>query len=824
MSRPALTLACLGSLGLAAHAVAAPRLLPAVEVEELVYTFAPADNGSGPLWGNASTCIVRSGSEVFASGLETLKDVPPLNNVRWLLFQRGAEGWALQQADPSGRTREPCPLGLFPGGRLLLSVNPTLTALPARNGAAQPQILEFDAAHPKAPPKTLLPGWDGTPPFSEHSYRSFAVDGPNRELILLQNIGYGHAEWTFLDRTGQWAARGQLKWPWGAEYEKPEPVRLCYPALALKDRAVYFLGVSDIIEPNLAWRAAKKEITGQNWDYDFRRLFFAWCPDVGTGTFSDWIEVASRETTCGWIMPCDLWVGPDRAVHLLWRERALDERLRARFYPAEKQRRTLNYAVVRDGQVTERRILASSGEEQPGETVEAARFQVAPGDRLFVVYYAYGSAAGGKPFNGNRVLEILPDGSRSEAVTVPLQNPFTNFMTASWRGGSEPSALLDVFGTTVAGPGMYYARIQLLNPILADVSLEVRRTATGSHLSADGSGSVSAVGQIVSWTWDLGGTPAQGVAVSQDFGHGGSVRVALTVADDQQNRQTVTRTVELPPAPGDFGLPHWGGVARTECEGFAAEGGGTIHVRADKLNSSGLSLSHWNSRGHWLEWDVEIPVDGTYFLLVRYATPEEATRAVTLDGKPLPPLRCASSRGYGSDTVDHWAVTALSPAEGQPVAVPLNRGTHRLRLENPDGTGLNLDCLDWVPSQAAAVADGQGAPAGFDWAATTDGCRVLLPRRGTLAPSRLQAEQGFCFTVLLGPSFPGDGSKDAPPSTLRLFEDGKELGPAHVPHVDIRTTGRGRFSHYGTSLYLSASDNSDPRRNGRTYTWEMATP
>ena len=59
--------------------------------------------------------------------------------------------------------------------------------------------------------------------------------------------------------------------------------------------------------------------------------------------------------------------------------------------------------------------------------------------------------------------------------------------------------------------------------------------------------------------------------------------------------------------------------------------------------------------------------------------------------------------------------------------------------------------------------------------------------------------------------------KDVPPSTLRLFENGKELGPAHAAHVDIRAKGGGQFSHWNTTLYFSASDNSDPRTNGREY-------
>jgi hypothetical protein len=187
-------------------------------------------------------------------------------------------------------------------------------------------------------------------------------------------------------------------------------------------------------------------------------------------------------------------------------------------------------------------------------------------------------------------------------------------------------------------------------------------------------------------------------------------------------------------------------------------------------------------------------------------------------------LNCPSTRGYGSDSVDNWGTAALLDAAGKPLAIHLTQGGHRLRFENSDGTGLNLDCLDWVARTAGEPRDdtGASAPDGFAAVTAPDGFRFLKPLRGTLCPSRMQPEQGYCFTVLLGPGFPGDGVPDRPGSTLRLLEDGRELGPAHAAHADIRTHGSGRFSHYGTTLYFSAADNSDPRRNGRKYTWELA--
>ena len=118
--------------------------------------------------------------------------------------------------------------------------------------------------------------------------------------------------------------------------------------------------MSDIVEPNEAWRTFKRELTGQPWDYDFRRLFYSWTQDVTREPFAAWVEIASRDKTCGWVSPGDLWLAPNGDAHLLWSERAIDERLRAKFFPEAKQSHTLNYAVVRACQVVHRRTLMES--------------------------------------------------------------------------------------------------------------------------------------------------------------------------------------------------------------------------------------------------------------------------------------------------------------------------------------------------------------------------------------------------------------------------------------------------------------------------------
>ena len=72
---------------------------------------------------------------------------------------------------------------------------------------------------------------------------------------------------------------------------------------------------------------------------------------------------------------------------------------------------------------------------------------------------------------------------------------------------------------------------------------------------------------------------------------------------------------------------------------------------------------------------------------------------------------------------------------------------------------------------------------------------------------------------------PADNSNNPFQSTLRLFEGSLELGPAHSLHANIKNLGQGRFSHWaaidgsGEGLHFSASDNTDPRTNGKTYSY-----
>lgn len=117
---------------------------------------------------------------------------------------------------------------------------------------------------------------------------------------------------------------------------------MAYPNVALKGRRA-FCGVSDIVEPNKEWKTFKHELTGREWDYAFRRLFYTWSPDMTKGQFQDWVEIANRDQTAGWITPA-IYGSPLMAPRISfgWKK-ALDERLSA-LLPDAKQRYELNYA------------------------------------------------------------------------------------------------------------------------------------------------------------------------------------------------------------------------------------------------------------------------------------------------------------------------------------------------------------------------------------------------------------------------------------------------------------------------------------------------
>ncbi|MDP2898414.1 MAG: hypothetical protein Q8Q12_17890 [bacterium] len=425
---------------------------PVVEVEEVVCTYVPPDNGAGPLWCYGAPLIVRWRDRVFVSAMETGEGVPKLCNTRWQLFMRGDDGWKLQRKADAYREREPCPLVAFSAGRLFLSVNPSISPPGTQYGPCEPHLLEFSAEKPSELPKQLRPVWQGETRFTDHSYRGIAADGARGEILLLNiHAETGEQFWSFLDTDGKWSRQGKIRFP----------IRSCYPQVALKDRAAHVLAIGDIVEPNEEWRAYKKEKTGREWDYVFRRLFYAWTRDITTTDFAEPLELENLDATGGYIRNLDLWLGPESSVHVLYLKMPVQSALiRDRFLPGEKITTSLEYTILRNGNVVRRATLLKGGEGESNDIPGNARFQVTAEGELSVVYFSSGVDKNGKPVSENRITRILPE-TDSKPVTIPLEHPFTTFFTACERGGSAPSKIIDLFGTGYQPNTLRYARVRL---------------------------------------------------------------------------------------------------------------------------------------------------------------------------------------------------------------------------------------------------------------------------------------------------------------------------------------------------------------------------
>jgi hypothetical protein len=137
-----------------------------------------------------------------------------------------------------------------------------------------------------------------------------------------------------------------------------------------------------------------------------------------------------------------------------------------------------------------------------------------------------------------------------------------------------------------------------------------------------------------------------------------------------------------------------------QAEDFADQGEGVVEERDDRHATWGTMITKWHADlGHWLQWRFQVPEDGRYRVIFRYATrSENARRRFEIDGEP--PHEAARefafphSGGYGSNPTD-WQYRPLQDAEGKEVVVPLAAGEHIIRMTNL-GDGLGLDFIALV--------------------------------------------------------------------------------------------------------------------------------
>jgi len=413
-----------------------------VEVEETVCTSGNPNNGAGALWCYGAPLVSRIGERVFVSAMEVGEGIPPLCNTRPRIFMRDDDGWHAVWHPDDFREREPCPIVCFQDGTLILSVNPLIDVTESRRGACNPHLLQFSADNFDATPKAIQPKWVEDTRFTEHSYRGIASDGVRGEILLFNiDAQTGDQCWSAFDADGNCCNRGRIRFP----------IRACYPQVELHNRAGHILAIGDIVEPKEDWRTYKHEKTNRAWDYVFRRLFYAWTPDATTTSFTPPIEVDNVDATGGHISNLDLWVGADGDAHLLYIKQPTVPLLRERYFPEIRLTRTLEHCVISRGEVISQNKLLVSGEDIVGDAPAYARICATPDGKLFAVCVCNPPAV--------KVMQISSP-QRTEPIELELNEPFRTFFTATERGGSKPSDIIDLFGIAGASNTLRYARVK----------------------------------------------------------------------------------------------------------------------------------------------------------------------------------------------------------------------------------------------------------------------------------------------------------------------------------------------------------------------------
>ncbi len=134
-----------------------------------------------------------------------------------------------------------------------------------------------------------------------------------------------------------------------------------------------------------------------------------------------------------------------------------------------------------------------------------------------------------------------------------------------------------------------------------------------------------------------------------------------------------------------------------QAEDFDDQGGGEVQIRDDRHATWGEMITLWHHDiGHWLEWSFEVPQDGNYRVIFRYATGRDgAQREFTINGEvpheAAAEIAFPNSGGFGTSP-DHWRYLPLQDAGGDDVVLPLSAGEHTIRMTNL-GEGLGMDFI-----------------------------------------------------------------------------------------------------------------------------------
>ena len=110
---------------------------------------------------------------------------------------------------------------------------------------------------------------------------------------------------------------------------------------------------------------------------------------------------------------------------------------------------------MKSGKIVEQRQLMRADGKGAGLEPSYGRFHATPDGELLVV------CAAAEPEKGAIANYLMPTRGDPQPVRLELDAPFRTFFTATERGGSAPSHLLDLYGIFGGDNTVRYARIRL---------------------------------------------------------------------------------------------------------------------------------------------------------------------------------------------------------------------------------------------------------------------------------------------------------------------------------------------------------------------------
>lgn len=139
-------------------------------------------------------------------------------------------------------------------------------------------------------------------------------------------------------------------------------------------------------------------------------------------------------------------------------------------------------------------------------------------------------------------------------------------------------------------------------------------------------------------------------------------------------------------------------VLFAEAEAFKLTSGEAPSISKRHRNTRGGGcIFNWGGRGSCLEWTFEAPEDGAYELaLVAACENAVAVRLLEVNGTQNALLELPGTGGWGHGPSTQWQAYVPQVA-GKAMRFNFNKGVNTVRLTNPLGQHLNLDCLVAVP-------------------------------------------------------------------------------------------------------------------------------